>query len=233
MLALSSIMNAASLAGGGPVTLSNTATPLATGNGNPSNKVHVVEFRAVPGYACKAYIGTAGMDRTTLANVLAVIYPNSTGGWSDRYRIEDPRLGDGVDLSTLRVAGDCPGEQITVAWFQTGTVLATLTPVQKGLRTPSGIIQVADAGTPTANLIQFRVVPGYVGKVNAHAYLYGQPKIAVLYPNTGNPAQSSANNEAFEISDRSHSLLPYHFGISTDLAGEGLLVNVWRDSSAP
>ena len=219
-------MFGASLAGGGAVTLSTTPVALSTGSGNPSNKVNSVEIRAVPGYACKAFIGVAGMNTTTLAGVLAVIYPNSSGGWSDRYKIQDPRAGDGIDLSTLYVAGQCGWEatQITVGWYQTGTALASLVPY---------LYHGSGSSIQLANLIQFRVLPGFVGKETIKS-TFGSWVLAVLYPNTGNTSQNNANSEDFEMKDPTGPYLrPVNFTVTPDVVGEFLLVNAWRDSSAP
>lgn len=209
------------LVNGGPVTLAVTATPLAAS----SLKVQRLTLRMVPGYACKAYVGTIGHSRTSLVGVYSVLYPNATGGWSEEFTIEDPRGTDGIDLSTLAVSGDCPGEQLTMMYFQTGTLSATNFRVFKhGLVTPAAGQNEAlwSGSTTAAALVRVQVVPGMSGKIRVK----GQTRdtIAILYPNVGNPAQSSARSERLTLVDRFGQLRPDLMFLSADVPGEGALV---------
>lgn len=199
----------------------------------PSKFVASIKIRIVPGHVCKAYVGGLGMNTATLSNTFAVLYPNASGGHSEEWSLADPRNGDGIDTTRIFVNGDCPGEFVTVAYVQTGTLTAMLTPITYGLRV------AAAAGTPypfwsgsstTAAVASVWVVPGYVGKIRIRAGFANQSgsDAAILYPNTGQTSQSSARSEHFEVRDSLHTINPSLLYLVADVGGEGALVTVWR-----
>jgi hypothetical protein len=208
--------------GGGPKSLTNSPSPLGVGY------VQQVRVRVIPGYQCKVYVGASYLNRSTYAGTYAVLYPNATGGWSEEWALADPRGMDGIDLSQIYVAGDCSGEQVTVFWYQTGSVpSAKLTPFSAGPKTPgANYVTIWGGSTTLASVIQVWVIPGFVGKIDL-ARSAGFP-FAVLYPNTGNPAQSSARSERWELYDQSSQLRPDLILLATDVPGESALVTLWK-----
>ena len=61
---------------------------------------------------------------TDLVGVVAILYPNTVGRWSEQFDLIDPQ-GDGIDLSALYVMGEISGEYVQVVTQTTGITPAT------------------------------------------------------------------------------------------------------------
>ena len=59
------------------VTTPGTPVPLSA---NPTARASKIFFQVIPGLTGKGYIGKSGMVRATLANVVRVLWPNTSGG---------------------------------------------------------------------------------------------------------------------------------------------------------
>lgn len=224
-LAVATAALAIPLVNGGVMTLTNTATALSINGGSGSQKVQRLTVRIIPGQYCKVYVGALGHNRGTLAGVYAILFPNSAGGHSEQFSIEDPRGTDGIDVSTIAVSSDCTGEQVNYFYFQTGTLpSSTFRIFQGGPVTPSPAAYATLWGgsTTLAALVRVQVVPGASGKLR----LKGQTmtEIAQLYPNSGNTYQNNAHSEALQIADKNSGLRPDLMYLTADVAGEGGLV---------
>ena len=99
--------------GGGTTVLSDAAIALGTGF------VHRITISVTPGQEGQVYIGTSSMS-TDLDGVVAILYPNAVGRWSEQFDLIDPQ-GDGIDLSALYVMGEIPGEFVQVVTDTTGS----------------------------------------------------------------------------------------------------------------
>jgi hypothetical protein len=220
LLLVASLQSAAAAAflGGSAITVGPTPTALVTGQS--SNLVQRVTIRVIPGYGCKVYVGGSALNRATYYNIYAVLFPNSSGGWSEEWTLTDPRGGDGIDVSQIYVADDCSGEQVTLFYFQTGVTLGSVLHAYVNVLATN----IVSNSTTAATVVSFRVLPGYVGKVSIRA---NSALAAVLYPDTGNPYQDSARAERFEIEDAQTRLKLNQLTISPDVPGEGLLVTAW------
>ena len=219
---LTSTLSAIPLVNGGAVTLSTTPTALASG----PNYVQRVTVKVIPGYTCKVFIGAAGHNRSDYSGVYAILYPNATGGHSEEFTLEAPAGNDGINLASLYLSSDCPGEQVNYMYFQTGTLGATLRFLRGGPVTPSSGTYASFWGGSTnlAALVRVQVIPGMTGKIRVK----GQNTftLAQLYPNTGNTAQNNAHSEKWIVSDRNSTLRPDLMYLAADVAGEGALVTV-------
>lgn len=216
--------------GGGTPTLGATPSAVFVVNG-PSQVVQSISIQVVPGYACKVYVGVAGFNKTSLVGVFAVLYPNATGGHSERFTIADPRGIDSIDVSTIHAATDCAGEKLAWQFHQANNQQATrLVPFVHSLVTsPTAGFGVTMWGGSTtfAYLVTTRVLPGFVGKVGLAPSCCSSPW-AILYPNSGNPNQSSATSEQVRIEDKNGGLRPDLMYVVPDVAGEGVLVTAWK-----
>ena len=111
---------------GDQFTVSTTPAQLMT----TSTLVQSVRFQVIPGYCGKMYVGLRGMNVSSYAKVLSVLWPNCTGGPSESFQLQDTSGQNTIDLSTIYIVGGTSGEQFSWAAVQTtATPLASLLPV--------------------------------------------------------------------------------------------------------
>jgi hypothetical protein len=65
----------------------------------------------------KGYIGKSGMLRSTLANVIRVLWPNTSGGFSDSFFLESHQDADSLNLSEYYIDMDVAGEGLLVTYW--------------------------------------------------------------------------------------------------------------------
>lgn len=222
------------LTAGGAVSW--TTTPVALGTTSVSKMVVSV----TPGQTGKVYIGNSTLDPSTLAGVYAVLYPNSSGAWSEEFELSDPQ-GDGIDLSTIYVLGAVTGEQVSIGTYTSGTTPATpLTvklsgPVYNASSTAADLL--AGSSTPAA-VVRAQVLPGesykvrvglasMTGQTQPDSSLVGVAKI--LWPNTGSYSVGEGHSETFKLAcqDGSNCLDASAYAFFTEGAGEHLVLSVW------
>jgi hypothetical protein len=221
--AAAALAQAATTVAGGTITLTGSPTPISSVH----RKVNQVSIKIVPGFACKVYVGTTTHSRTTLTGVFAVLFPNSVGGHSEVWSLRDPRPNDGIQLQNIAISTDCPGEQVTYHWLQTGTEVANLDLLRSG-PLPGGNA-LWSGSTTTAQVVDVRVIPGMSGKIRVKI---GTGEVAVLFPNSGNPNQSNAHSECWQLWDSASlpndAFKPSNGSIVADVPGEAALVTLWR-----
>ncbi len=96
------------------VTTPGTLVPLTT---NTSLRVSKIYFQVIPGLTGKGYIGKNGLVRATLANVIRVLWPNSSGGFSDSFFLESGEDSDVLNLSEYYIDMDVAGEGLLVTYW--------------------------------------------------------------------------------------------------------------------
>ncbi len=96
------------------VTTPGTPVPLSA---NPTARASKIFFQVIPGLTGKGYIGKSGMVRATLANVVRVLWPNTSGGFSDSFYIESQADSDVLNLAEYFVDMDVPGEGLLVTYW--------------------------------------------------------------------------------------------------------------------
>lgn len=92
---------------GVPVALSTTPTTAAK-----------IFFQVIPGLTGKTYIGKTGMDKSTLAGVTRILWPNTNGGFSEGFFLETSDGADSLRLSDYAVDADIAGEGLLVTYWQ-------------------------------------------------------------------------------------------------------------------
>ena len=96
------------------VTTPGTMVPLST---NTSLRAAKIFFQVIPGLTGKGYVGKSGMVRATLANVIRVLWPNASGGFSDSFYIESQQDSDVLNLSEYYIDMDVAGEGLLVTYW--------------------------------------------------------------------------------------------------------------------
>lgn len=96
------------------VATPGTPVPLSV---DPTARASKIYFQVIPGLTGKGYIGKNGMVRTTLANVVRILWPNSTGGISDSFFLESNADSDVLNLSDYYIDMDVAGEGLLISYW--------------------------------------------------------------------------------------------------------------------
>jgi hypothetical protein len=198
--------------GGGTTVLANTPSPLG------SSFVHRVTISMTPGQGGQVYVGTSAMS-WNLSGVVAILYPNTLGRWSEEFELVDP-LGDGIDLSALYVMGEIPGEYVQVVTETTG--IAPPTPLSvymaDAISYPGGACDVSNyafavpltgcPGSVPVSAIRVQAIPGLNPPVRigtsgmlsaAEPDATFADSVKVLYPSMGNYDIQEGFSEKFVL----------------------------------
>jgi hypothetical protein len=96
------------------VSTPGTPVPLST---NPTQRVSKLFLQVVPGLTGKTYLGTPGMNKSTLAGVTRILWPNAIGGPSDQFFLEAQDGTDSIPLAKYAIDVDVPGEGLLVTYW--------------------------------------------------------------------------------------------------------------------
>jgi hypothetical protein len=91
-----------------------TPVPLSTDRTATASKLF---FQVIPGLTGKTYVGSPSMSKSTLSSVARVLWPNSTGGFSETFFIESQDGDNSIRLSEYAVDADVAGEGLLVTWW--------------------------------------------------------------------------------------------------------------------
>ena len=101
----------------GRVSVATPGTPVALAANNTATAAKIF-FQVIPGLTGKTYIGKAGMNKSTLAGVVRILWPNSGGGFSENFWIETNNGTDSLRMSDYFVDADIAGEGLLVTYWQ-------------------------------------------------------------------------------------------------------------------
>lgn len=90
------------------------AVPLATVE-TPCNRIRV---SVIAGLTGKMYFGTLTVNHSTLAGVIAELWPNSAGGVDDAYEVFTADGSDGLNLADYAIDASVAGEGLIVSYWQ-------------------------------------------------------------------------------------------------------------------
>ncbi len=74
-------------------------------------------FQVIPGLTGKMYVGSPTMNKTTLAGCARVLWPNSTGGFSEHFYIETQDGENSIRVADYAVDADVAGEGLLVTYW--------------------------------------------------------------------------------------------------------------------
>ena len=100
----------------GRVNVTSPGTParLAT---DPTKKVSKLFFQVIPGLTGKAFVGSPQMNRGSLSGVIRILWPNSSGGFSDQFVVESSDGTNSLPLAEYAVDMDVAGEGLLVSYW--------------------------------------------------------------------------------------------------------------------
>jgi|SRR5690349_24544216 hypothetical protein len=100
----------------GRINVATPGTPVPL-SADPKLRAAKIFFQVIPGLTGKGYVGKSGMVRATLANVVRVLWPNASGGFSDSFYIESQQDSDVLNLAEYYVDMDIAGEGLLVTYW--------------------------------------------------------------------------------------------------------------------
>ena len=96
------------------VTTPGTPVPLTTDATATAAKIF---FQVIPGLTGKTYIGGPALNKSTLANVARVLWPNATGGFSETFSLEAQDGRNSIRLAEYAIDADVAGEGLLVTYW--------------------------------------------------------------------------------------------------------------------
>jgi hypothetical protein len=90
------------------VTTPGTPVRLST---DPTVRVSKLQFQGIPGAAGKGYVGSAGLNKSSLAGVARIM------GATDFYLVEAQDGADSISLSQFAIDADLAGEGLLVSYW--------------------------------------------------------------------------------------------------------------------
>ena len=96
------------------VSVPGTPVPLST---NPTQRVSKLFVQVIPGLTGKCYLGNPAMNKSTLAGVSRILWPNSAGGFSDQFFLETQDGRDSIPLDEYAIDVDVAGEGLLVTYW--------------------------------------------------------------------------------------------------------------------
>ena len=91
-----------------------TPVPLSA---DPTATASKLFFQVIPGLTGKTYVGSQGMNKSTLAGVARVLWPNASGGFSETFYIESQDGADSIRLAEYAIDADVASEGLLVTWW--------------------------------------------------------------------------------------------------------------------
>jgi hypothetical protein len=96
------------------VATPGTPVPLSTIGTVTASKLF---FQVIPGLTGKTYVGRPTMTKATLAGTARVLWPNTTGGFSENFYVEAQDGEDSIHLADYAVDADVAGEGLLVTYW--------------------------------------------------------------------------------------------------------------------
>jgi hypothetical protein len=203
-----------------PVALSTVSehaggmiAPAAGGTAiNRGNVKHLVVSVTV-GEGGMMFIGSAGMNTSTLDGVYAILYPNygdenGIGRWSETLELDDPE-GDGIQTNGIYIQSEIPGEEVMVSTTTSGVAPAdgVLSVKASGalLGTFGSYAAPFAANSTPFSFLRAQAIPGGYGKllIGTSNMTAAQPDnsyanlLKVLWPSEGNYNIGEGHSERF------------------------------------
>jgi len=100
----------------GRINVATPGTPVPL-SADPTLRASKIFFQVIPGLTGKGYIGKTGMVRATLGGVIRVLWPNTSGGFSDSFFLESQQDSDVLNLSEYYVDMDVATEGLLVTYW--------------------------------------------------------------------------------------------------------------------
>jgi hypothetical protein len=101
----------------GRVTVSTPGTPVPLTT-DPMVTASKLLFQVIPGLTGKTYVGISGMTKATFGGVARILWPNTSGGFSETFYIEAQDRANSIRLIDYAIDADVAGEGLLVTYWQ-------------------------------------------------------------------------------------------------------------------
>src|SRR3954452_828878 len=99
-----------------PVAVAAPGTPVPLA-GDPNVTPCKLFLQVIPGFTGKTYAGTRSMNKSTMAGVARILWPNSAGGFSESFFIESQDVTNSIRLMDYAIDADVSGEGLLVTYW--------------------------------------------------------------------------------------------------------------------
>ena len=96
------------------VATPGTSVPLTTDSTITASKLFV---QVIPGLTGKVYLGAHSMNKTTLAGVIRILWPNSGGGFSENFFLESQDGTNSIRLADYAIDADVAAEGLLISYW--------------------------------------------------------------------------------------------------------------------
>lgn len=96
------------------VAVPGTPVPLATNRSITASKLFI---QVIPGLTGKTYLGSAVLNKSTMAGVTRILWPNTSGGFSESFFLESQDGADSIRLKDYAIDADVAGEGLLVTYW--------------------------------------------------------------------------------------------------------------------
>jgi hypothetical protein len=100
----------------GRINVPTPGTPVALSI-NPAITASKLFFQVIPGLTGKTYAGVPAMTKATLAGVARILWPNTSGGFSETFEIESQDGENSIRLMNYAIDADVAGEGLLVTYW--------------------------------------------------------------------------------------------------------------------
>ncbi len=96
------------------VPVPGTPVPLTTSTAATAS---ILLLQTIPGLTSKIYVGKQGMNKTTMAGVCRILWPNPNGGISDQFVLSVADGTDEIHPSEYYIDSDVAGEGVLTSYW--------------------------------------------------------------------------------------------------------------------
>lgn len=101
----------------GRVNVATPGTPVRL-TADPEIRVARLFVQVIPGLTGKGYVGKHGsLNKETSAGVARILWPNTSGGISDQFGVQDTENRNTIQLSDYAIDMDVAGEGLLITYW--------------------------------------------------------------------------------------------------------------------
>jgi len=100
----------------GRINVATPGTPVRLST-DPTAVANRLFFQVIPGLTGKTYVGVPSMTKASLSGVARILWPNTSGGFSETFSIEAQEGENSINLADYAIDADVAGEGLLVTYW--------------------------------------------------------------------------------------------------------------------